>query len=183
MTREDWLVSAGTETAALLQRATGLTVPPLYVSVGFPRGSRGKRRAIGQCWDGTLSTDKRPHVFICPTQAEPLTVLGVLLHEQIHATVGCKAGHKGEFVKAARAVGLVKPWTATTAGEDLTARLNDAIARLGSYPHSALSFVGRPRPGSRLRLWECDCPVKVRVASDSFDATCNACGEPFQYQG
>lgn len=37
--------------------------------------------------------------------------------------------------------------------------------------------------GSRLRLYECSCepkPVKVRVASDTFDATCNVCGEPFE---
>lgn len=35
--------------------------------------------------------------------------------------------------------------------------------------------------GSRLRLWECDCarPVKVRVASDDFKATCNVCSSPF----
>ncbi len=35
--------------------------------------------------------------------------------------------------------------------------------------------------GSRLRLWECDCPkpVKVRVASDSFAAHCDDCGEAF----
>jgi hypothetical protein len=36
--------------------------------------------------------------------------------------------------------------------------------------------------GSRLRLWECGCerPVKVRVASDAFDATCNVCAQPFE---
>jgi hypothetical protein len=35
--------------------------------------------------------------------------------------------------------------------------------------------------GSRLRLWQCGCerPVKVRVASDDFDATCNRCGSAF----
>lgn len=34
--------------------------------------------------------------------------------------------------------------------------------------------------GSRLRLYKCDCGVKVRVASDSFDATCNKCDTVFQ---
>jgi hypothetical protein len=35
--------------------------------------------------------------------------------------------------------------------------------------------------GSRLRLWHCQCPrpVKVRVASDTFDATCNVCHAAF----
>lgn len=34
--------------------------------------------------------------------------------------------------------------------------------------------------GSRLRLYQCECGVKVRVASDSFDATCNKCDTVFQ---
>jgi hypothetical protein len=36
--------------------------------------------------------------------------------------------------------------------------------------------------GSRLRLWLCQCarPVKVRVASDDFQATCKACGSDFE---
>ena len=34
---------------------------------------------------------------------------------------------------------------------------------------------------SRLRLWLCACVpvVRVRVASDTFDATCNRCGSAF----
>jgi hypothetical protein len=44
-------------------------------------------------------------------------------------------------------------------------------------------------PGSgRLRLWECPGdethkPVKVRVASDEFKATCDRCGQPFEFKG
>lgn len=35
--------------------------------------------------------------------------------------------------------------------------------------------------GSRLRLWVCGCdePVKVRVASDDFRATCERCASSF----
>ena len=35
--------------------------------------------------------------------------------------------------------------------------------------------------GSRLRLWVCECdpPVRVRVASDAFLATCGVCGQGF----
>ena len=38
-----------------------------------------------------------------------------------------------------------------------------------------------PGSGSRMRLYVCGCPkpVKVRVASDDFDATCNRCGAAF----
>lgn len=39
--------------------------------------------------------------------------------------------------------------------------------------------------GSRLRLWECGCaaPIKVRVASDDFQAHCDRCNAPFTYKG
>jgi hypothetical protein len=38
--------------------------------------------------------------------------------------------------------------------------------------------------GSRLRLWVCGCekPVRVRVASDDFRATCDLCGEAFRQE-
>jgi hypothetical protein len=38
--------------------------------------------------------------------------------------------------------------------------------------------------GSRLRLWVCGCdkPVRIRVASDDFRATCDVCGESFRQE-
>lgn len=35
--------------------------------------------------------------------------------------------------------------------------------------------------GSRLRLWECEClpPIKLRVAKDELDITCNCCNSTF----
>ena len=68
-----------------------------------------------------------------------------------------------------------------------------------SGQHGSLRIVVKPRPcpmgigtrggksrgtgsGSRLRLWVCKCeqPVKVRVASDDFQATCKKCGSDFE---
>lgn len=78
---------------------------------------------------------------------------------------------------------------------------------LGPFPHASMN-IGRPGSGvdgwpglggigggcggsrtkpkakqqARLRLWECDCnpkPVKVRVASDHFEAHCDHCGSAF----
>lgn len=80
-----------------------------------------------------------------------------------------------------------------------TVSLKEALLRLaGSSEAAALGGEPpRPRPcplgigtrgarsrgagsGSRLRLWVCGCPEgtpgrKVRVASDTWDATCNRC--------
>ncbi len=181
MNREEWLNKAAARTAVLCKR----TVPTLYYSVGFPKGARsGKgRHAIGQCWPGQVS--ETHHIFISPELVDPVEVLATLMHEQVHAAVGCACGHKREFVKAAKAAGLVKPWTATTPSPELAAELAKVAAAVGPYPHEVLRPEDRPRPGSRLRLYECQCPrpVKVRVASDEFDATCNVCGQPFEQRG
>jgi len=99
--------------------------------------------------------------------------------------LGSKAGHRGEFVKAAKAVGFLRPWAKTLTGRDLLSRINTLAKELGPYPHAALKPPNRrrPGPGSRLRLWECACPVKVRVASDAFAATCDVCRRPFVRRG
>jgi len=179
-TREAWLRAAAERTGRLLAAAGPATVPAFHVSVGFPKGHHGRGRAIGQCWPGERSADGACHVFVCPTLGSAAEVLHVLLHEQVHATVGCAEGHRGAFSKTAKAVGLQKPWTATTPGPELKAKLDGIQEELGAYPHSALAVPVRGLKGSRLRLWECGCGVKVRVASDDFRATCGRCEEEFK---
>lgn len=179
MNREDWLTAAAGELAALLSARASIAPPAVHVSVGFPKGVRGRRgRAIGQCWPGSASTDGKPHVFVSPVLAEAPDVLPVLTHELIHAA-GCD-GHRGAFAKAAKAAGLIKPWTSSTAGPELTVDLAQLAGKLGPYPHAALTEKDRERPGSRLRLWVCACPVRVRVSSDDFQATCDICESPFE---
>jgi hypothetical protein len=175
-TREAWLRRA----SAIIGPEVGAPAA-LHVSMGFPKGSAGKRKAIGQCWNGRLSADKAPHIFISPELDGAAPVLAVLVHELIHAGEP-NAGHKGAFITKAKAVGLVKPWTATSAGPELAARLETIAAQLGPFPHAPLAVADRGRKGSRLRLWECACPVKVRVASDEFNATCGECDSPFERQ-
>lgn len=179
-TREAWLRDAALKTGALLQKVVEETVPTFHVSVGFPKGHHGKGRAIGQCWDGTSSADGSCHVFICPTLPDAGAVLPVLLHEQIHATVGCAEKHRGKFAKAMKAVGMVKPWTTSSPGPELSAALSRIAEELGTYPHATLALPVRGKKGSRLRLWECECGIKVRVARDTFNATCDDCGGAFE---
>lgn len=179
--REAWLKAGVAALVKLMERA-GVTAPAVepYVSVGFPKGGRGRSKAIGQCWDGRASADSRPHIFVCPTQEHGPHILAILLHELIHAAVGCQHGHRGPFASAARACGLTGKMTATVAGDALLVDLKDIAAKLGDYPHAPLSEGATKKKGSRLRLWECECGVKVRVASDEFDATCGLCNERFE---
>lgn len=185
MTRELWLETATESLRTGLFSPLGYVVPPVKVSVGFPSKNAlsARRRTVGQCWRGSASADGVPQILISPLVADPAEVLAILAHELIHA-IYPNAGHRRGFQTPADRIGLLPPWTATTAGDELKRRLNDLAAILGPFPHVALqaSQLARPQRG-RLRLYECQCPVKVRVASDDFQATCDVCGEPFEPKG
>jgi len=120
----------------------------VHLSVGWPsRGGTAKRnRSIGQCFDGRISEDGFPHVFISPTlpETKPERILDVLLHELVHAAVGCEAGHRGEFKACAQVLGLVGSMTATTAGAELTERLERLATVLGAFPHAEIQ-IGKGR--------------------------------------
>jgi hypothetical protein len=181
ITREEWLIGASSHLAELISEA-GMTCPPVAVSIGFPRRRGGQSSCLGECWAGQMSSDGRPAIFISPILEDPIRILDVLLHELVHAAVGVEAGHRGRFVALARSCGLEGKATATVAGSGLRSRLNAVRELLGPLPHAALRPVFTASVGSRLRLYECECKVKVRVASDAFDATCNACGFVFTRQ-
>lgn len=181
-TREDWLIRAADILIADVLSAHS-AAPRFCISVGFPKGRHGRGKAVGQCWSPKLAKDGLAHIFISPERdgEETNAILATVLHELIHASVGTEAGHRGAFAKTAKAVGMLKPFTSSVPDESLIARLNAASVRLGPYPHGALvPLMTEKKPGSRLRLWECGCGIKARVASDDFDAVCNVCGSMFE---
>jgi hypothetical protein len=185
--REIWLQQAAVFLLDLMARH-GLPRVEVRVSCGWPsRGGISPRRTvIGQCFASAVCADGRPQIFISPRLSDPLQVLGTLLHELIHAAVGCEHGHGAVFSQAARKVGLAGPPTATTVGDALRPVLQAYLAQVGPYPHAAIVLnASHKRPGSRLRLYECGCQpaVKVRVASDDFRATCERCGCAFTQVG
>ncbi len=178
MTREAWLLNACERLHSVVE-AAGAEPPPVAVSIGFPRRRGGQSTAIGECWDGSMAADGRPAIFISPVLTDPVRILDVLLHELVHAAVGSGHGHRGLFVTVARSCGLLGKPTATYAGPALEQRLNELSRSLGPLPHAHLTVAASPKQTTRLRLWECACHVKVRVASDAFNATCNECGRRF----
>ena len=180
--REAWLERAAAFLLDYMVRC-GLPRVVVRVSCGWPsRGGLGARVAvIGQCFPPTVCRDGVPQIFVSPRIEESLQVLGVLLHELVHAAVGCQFKHGQVFSQAARRVGLAGPPTATTIGERLHPVLERFVAGAGPYPHAAIQLQATQRVGSRLRLYECQCasPVKVRVASNEFQAKCLRCGGDF----
>lgn len=152
-TREAWLVSA-VEALAPLFAEIGESLPTVRVSVGWPGGRGPKTAVIGQCWATGAAADKVSQVFVSPVLDDAARVLDVLAHELIHALDDCQSGHKGRFVKVARALGLEGKATATVAGADLKARLDAIAEALGAYPHAALANVdgadGPKKQGTRM---------------------------------
>lgn len=158
-TREGWLQ----QLAELVRPwfvGVELEVPAVRIGVGFTsKGARSTR--IGECWHPAASADKVPELFVHPTLHEPLKVAETLIHELIHAALPPDAKHGPQFKRPALALGLTGRMTATTAGDELIARLSPVLEQLGPYPHAAF----RPRvngtsstgPKQSTRMVKCEC--------------------------
>jgi predicted SprT family Zn-dependent metalloprotease len=133
-----------------------------------------------------------------------------LAHELAHTVAGHDAGHGPEWKAVAKRLGLRSPKAAGRAcsqqldpevinvlrqipvpqdGKPVTA--SASVVKTVSTPGSTCpAGIGTqdgksrgPGSGSRLRLFMCECsdpPVRARVASDKFNATCDTCGSKFQ---
>jgi len=177
-TREEWLEAALGQLLRVLPKGT--IIPPVKVSVGWPKGA-SDRKTAGQCFSKKMSHDEATHhVFISPMLTDPVDVLRTGLHEVIHALVGVEVQHRGEFARLAGSVGLLKPWTSTPASDELRLKLQDIAAGLGEYPHVGLA-PGMKKQTTRMKLYECLCspPQKVRKAGRRLNATCDDCGGKF----
>lgn len=177
--REAWLAAALPQLldmVAAVASGVGASMPGLdrpepYVSVGWPR--RRKRDTGAQCWCAPDS--ERAHIFVSPDTDCGEHVLAMLLHECIHALAGTECGHRGAFRQIHRALGFEAPATGSTPGAELLDELIGIRAKLGPYPHTALSDEAKPteRQKTRYRKWTCPaCGQIVRAATDELHAYC-----------
>jgi hypothetical protein len=171
ITREAWLQHAIAALRPLFADAN-ITLPDeIAVSCGFPGGGSPRKR-IGECWATRASEQAIPHLFISPVLDKREDVLGTLVHELVHASDDCASGHKGDFAKRAKAVGLTGKMTATVAGDDLAKRLDDIAKRIeakhGEYPHKAIRLGGKvrtsPKSWHKAYCPESGCEYHVRVS-------------------
>lgn len=168
-TREDWL-SQAVDALRPLAKAAGYTVPDkVRVSCGWPRGSRGGRKTIGQCWPTAASLDATFEMFISPVLSKPMDVLHVLVHEVGHAAVGLEHKHDRKFADYCRAMYLKGPWTATTPDEGFDVEIAARVFKLigDEYPHAAMVDASRmSKQGTRLLKVQCtdpDCGCVFRL--------------------
>ena len=181
-TREEWLNKSVLVLTREIFEPNGFTVPRVSVSIGFTGSS--SKKVIGVCWKGEATENKQAQIYIVPTINDSLRILDILAHELIHA-IFPNAGHKGDFRKCAKAIGLTGKMTATVAGDELKARLNTMIKdELGLIPHCKLNTrVGaKKKQTTRMKKCVCDsCGFTFRTSQKCIDMglpVCS-CGENF----
>jgi len=169
MNREAWLEQMlGTYIRPHFQEA-GFDVPEkIRVTCGWPHkmGVGKRKRRIGECWDSTVSDNGEFQIFISPVLSDRVKVVGVLIHEVVHAVVGLKHGHKKPFAQCAAKVGLVKPWTATTETPELVEEITRWCNWQGAYPHGAMNPIAmdaKAEKGRALKMEcaECGCVIRT----------------------
>lgn len=150
-TREGWLSDALNLMTPRI-RAAGYSLPAqVKVACGFPVGSRGGKKVLGQCISPKASAAGTTEMFISPIVSDPIEALGTLLHEAGHACVGVEAGHGAPFKAFCAALGLVGKATEAGPGDDCKRWLRDEVLPLlGAYPHDAVDPNARKKQGTRM---------------------------------
>lgn len=163
MNREAWLQKA-LDICRKYMAGKGWKVPECHISVGWPssRGLSAKSQRIGECWDAACSRDKKPHIFITPAIEDTQSDCGILttvLHEAIHACVGCAEGHKGKFKECATALGFLPPMKSTPACLELLDMVKEWADGLGPYPHAKITNPekdpSKKKQSTRMGKFEC----------------------------
>ena len=104
-TREGWLRAATNELRPYFDGCSYPLPDKIRFAIGFPStGRKGNR--VGECWHSSTSADEHFEIFIRADLSEPEKVLGVLVHELVHAVVPVDAKHGKKYRDAAVKIGL-----------------------------------------------------------------------------
>jgi hypothetical protein len=184
-TREEWaqafLAHPATRDAFA---AVGYPLPAnIRVGIGWP--SKGMRaKAIGECYSPTASGDGAHEIIVSPKLEGAALIVSTLVHEAAHAAVGVRCGHKGPFLKLARALGHTGRATVVFGGPAFTAWTAPIIDALGPFPHARLSdsiSSGPKKQTTRQLKFECvACGIIGRMPRKGLERGvpfCGCCGE------
>lgn len=146
MNREAWLNKIA-EMMAPRFAEVGYPLPKYRLTVGFT--SKGKTNKVGgQCWSKSCSDDDTFEIIIGIGIDQPQAIACILCHELIHAAVGLEHGHKGEFARIMKVLGMKRPFTASIPGDDFIEWVQPFIDEIGPIPHAKLNFAN-PAPAIR----------------------------------
>ena len=157
-TREQWFLDVTNDLRENHFLESDHEIPEdVKVSCGFPsRNARaGKNQWIGVCHPRSHSENNINEIFINPCEADSVEVLGILVHELVHAIDDCKNGHKKAFKDIAVSVGLTGKMTATTSTSELEESLKSLVLKYGEYPHAKIDTSKRKKQTTRMLKVEC----------------------------
>lgn len=183
--REAWLRAAY---ALLRKRLLPRAPERVAISWSFPSkgGTTASRRRIWECHytDGTVNgrIEGRRVVLISPTLRKPYDLLECLVHEMVHTVTGPEAGHRAPFSQLSASIGLVKPWTATTAGKELRKKLMGYLKVLPKWPGGFLTIQTRQKNRQLKAVCACEPARILRASKATFEAgsiICGVCEEEF----
>lgn len=132
---------------------------PIKLSVSFIEGVRssGKgTKTIGAHYSHHFSKGGEQHILIHPSLENSVQVVGVLIHELIHAQLPTDAGHGKEFRNIALKVGLCGKMTATEETDELKEKIGSWVKKVGEYPHKSFD-VSKSRKKQTTRMIKASC--------------------------
>lgn len=154
--REQWLAAAFDEFRPLFEERGYRLPEALKVSCGWPVGCRGSTKVRGQCFAPSASKSGATEIFISPVEDNPVEVLGVALHQGVHAAIGNDKGHGPVFQAACKRLGLEGKATSAMPGPALREWLTtEVLPMLGDYPHASVDFNQRKKQGTRMIALVC----------------------------
>ena len=168
LSRENYLIQATDILRKSLFKPKGYKVPKVELSISWAthgNNSRntGKAKVLGQCFNRASSEKGINQVIITPnldgtTIDGTLQILGVLVHELVHAVDNCVSGHGKAFKDCATAVGLTGPMRSTGESDELKEYLRkNIIDKLGKFPHAQVNLSKGKKQTTRNIKVACDC--------------------------
>ena len=182
--REGWLTNAVHMIDGTIFKDSD-TSSKFRISCSWPGGKGRKKTTVGQCWGATNSAGGIVEMFISPVLADPVAVLDVVVHENVHRIVGVKCGHRGAFKRLAESIGLTGKMTSTVAGPELEQKLREMAVLLGPYTHDVLRDKETTTKKQGTRMLKFTCPSCPNIARQSREAAiigliCAGCMEPLE---
>ena len=189
-TREQWLIDIKNDVEVSVFNKHGYKLPKkINLTVSEPKGRKSNAKGgkvIGQCLATELSTGGFNEIYITPdndgqTVENSVKVIGIVIHELIHAYDNCKSGHKNKqvedsnkepFVKVMNTIGLTGKPTATVIEEksELDKLARKLIKKFGKFPHFEVKENPK-KQGTRLIKISCsNCAMILRGSQTVIDA-------------
>lgn len=173
MTREEWLIKAiEMIDEEIFNGNLGSKETKYQVSVGWTKSSKALGETIYP-YDGedvTLDDFFPVTIHVRCDIKDPIKILGVLVHECIHAFMNIK-GHGKDFKHEALQVGFEKPVTQYNPNSTLISTLENIYKKLGEFPGKAIYIhkEEKEKKSNTVKFFCPECNFEVKTNKKMFE--------------